>query len=84
MTDIPDYPALVDLISRLEGKDKKTCELALYCLKKQDIRVKKLHKRADELEGVIRQIKSIASDEDAPTSFARVCRIRAALEGKNG
>lgn len=50
MTDITDYPMLVELASRLEGKDKKTCDLALYCLKKQDKRISKLHAQIAELE----------------------------------
>ena len=40
-TNTPDFPALVELASRLEGKDRKTCELALYTLKKQDERLAK-------------------------------------------
>ena len=39
--DTPDFPALAELASRLEGKDRKTCELALYTLKKQDERLAK-------------------------------------------
>ena len=41
------YPALIELISRLEGKDKKTCELALYCLNKADKREAKLREERD-------------------------------------
>lgn len=48
------YPALRELISRLEGKDKKTCELALYCLNRADDRDAKL--RAE-----IQKYKAIAS-----------------------
>ena len=47
MTNTPDFPALVELASRLEGKDKKTCELALYTLKKQDERIDKLRDNLD-------------------------------------
>lgn len=36
MTETPSYPALIELISRLEGKDKKTAEMALYCLNRHD------------------------------------------------
>ena len=50
MTDIPDFPALVELVQRLEGKDRKTCELALYTLKKQDERLAKKDERIVELE----------------------------------
>ena len=50
MTNTPDFPALVELASRLEGKDKKTCELALYTLKKQDRRIFKLNVNVDEYE----------------------------------
>ncbi len=48
--DTPDFPALVELASRLEGKDRKTCELALYTLKKQDERLAKRDARIAELE----------------------------------
>ena len=82
MTDTPDFPALVELAQRLEGKDRKTCELALYTLKKQDARLAKRDKRIAELEKVLDNVKSIASDENVPTSFIRVCRIRAALNEK--
>ena len=54
MTDVPDYPALVELASRLEGKDKKTCELALYTLKKQDERLAKKDARIAALEAALR------------------------------
>ena len=84
MADTPDFPALVELASRLEGKDKKTCELALYTLKKLDTRLAIRDRRIVRLESILSQIESIASDEDAPTSFIRVCRIRAALESKDG
>ena len=50
MTSIPDFPALAELASRLEGKDKKTCELALYCLNKQDKRINRLNNRVEDLE----------------------------------
>lgn len=50
MTNTPDYPALVELASRLAGKDKKTCELALYCLNRQDKRLAKRDARIAELE----------------------------------
>ena len=36
MADVPDYPALVDLAKRLKGKDRRTCELALYVLSRMD------------------------------------------------
>ena len=49
-TSTPDFPALVELASRLEGKDRKTCELALYTLKKQDERLAKRDARIAELE----------------------------------
>ena len=48
--DTPDFPALVELANRLEGKDRKTCELALYTLKKQDERLAKRDARIAELE----------------------------------
>ena len=82
MTDTPDFPALVELAQRLEGKDRKTCELALYTLKKHDERLAKKDARIAELEEILDNVKSIASDENVPTSFIRVCRIRAALGEK--
>jgi hypothetical protein len=50
MTDTPDFPALVELANRLDGKDRKTCELALYTLSKQDRRILKLNVAVDEYE----------------------------------
>lgn len=61
MTDTPSYPALIELITRLDGKDKKTCELALYCLNKQDKRDIKLQARISELEADVARYKAIAS-----------------------
>lgn len=52
-TGVPDFPALVELASRLKGKDRKTCELALYTLKKQDERLSKRDARIAELEAII-------------------------------
>ena len=43
------YPDLVELISRLKGKDRKTCELALYCLNEMDEKNKLLWKNIDNL-----------------------------------
>ena len=54
MTNTPDFPALVELASRLEGKDKKTCELALYTLKKQDERIDKRNARIAALEAALK------------------------------
>lgn len=63
MTDMPDFPALVELASRLQDKDKKTCDLALYTLKKQDERLAKRDARIAELE---RELAcSIVSGNDA-------------------
>lgn len=53
MTSTPAYPALVELITRLEGKDKKTCELALYVLKRLDKQIAKRNARITELERVV-------------------------------
>lgn len=39
------YPDLVELITRLDGKDKKTVELALYCLNKTDAQNAKLRSK---------------------------------------
>jgi hypothetical protein len=75
MTDTPDFPALVELAQRLEGKDKKTCELALYTLKKQDERIKRRDKRIDELECELsaRPVVAFLSD------IARIGALEAAL-----
>ena len=62
MTDTPAYPALVELASRLEGKDKKTCELALYCLNKQDKRINRLNKKIDDLETKLANMIELAED----------------------
>lgn len=82
MTNTPDFPALVELIERLEGKDRKTCELALYTLKKQDERLAKRDARIADLEATLDNIKTILHDENVPTSLFRVCCIQDALEGK--
>ena len=42
MSDTLSYQPLIDLISRLEGKDKKTCETALYHLTSMDTKEIKL------------------------------------------
>lgn len=57
MTD--SYPALIELIGRLEGKDRKTCELALYCLNKADKREAKLR---DELASERERCAKVALD----------------------
>ena len=62
MTDIPDFPALVELAKRLEGKDRKTCELALYTLNKQDERIKRRDKRIDDLETKLANMIELAED----------------------
>ena len=54
MTNTPDFPALVELASRLEGKDKKTCELALYTLKKQDERLAKKDALIAKMESALK------------------------------
>jgi len=70
MTDnnrLTDFPALVELANRLEGKDRKTCELALYTLKKQDERLAKRDARIAELEAFRRDaLKEV-------TELAREC-----------
>ena len=80
--DTPDFPALVELANRLEGKDRKTCELALYTLKKQDERLAKRDARISDLEATLNNIKTILHDENVPTPLFRVCCIQDALEGK--
>ena len=59
MTETPDFPALVELIQRLDGKDRKTCELALYTLSKQDERLIKKDARIAELEATIRKFQLV-------------------------
>ena len=79
--DTPDFPALVELASRLEGKDRKTCELALYTLKKQDER---LAKKDEIIKGLKddcehhRVIKEAAIKRGHEQS-ARIARLEAAL-----
>lgn len=46
------YPALRELITRLEGKDKKTCELALSCLKKANDRDAKLRAEIEKYKAI--------------------------------
>ena len=69
MTNTPDFPALVELASRLKGNDKKTCELALYTLKKQDERLAKrddliaeMHARLLRFEDMISRQNEIIGD----------------------
>ena len=62
MTNTPDFPALVELASRLEGKDKKTCELALYTLKQQDERIKRRDNRIADLETKLDNMIELAED----------------------
>lgn len=47
------YPALTELIGRLGKKDKKTCELALYCLNKQDGRERMLRAENEKLRAAL-------------------------------
>ena len=75
MARIPDFPALVELITRLTGKDRKTCELALYTLKKQDERLAKKDGRIAELEKIVSM-----ADEDAAMMLAKKDRRIAELE----
>jgi len=49
------YPDLVELINRLKGKDRKTCELALYCLNKSDERTKLLWRTIDSLRAELQE-----------------------------
>ena len=77
MTNTPDFPALVELASRLEGKDRKTCELALYTLKKQDERLAKRDVRIAELEDELKVAVAIHKSKDES-----ITRLEAALEDK--
>ena len=58
------------------GEEAGLCTRVMDHMHKQDARIA-------ELEAILNQIKSISSDQDAPTSFIRVCRIRAAIEDSN-
>ena len=49
MSETPSYPALIELASRLEGKDKKTVETALYCLNRMDAKELKLFNEVQSL-----------------------------------
>lgn len=84
ITDTPDFPALVELASRLKGKDKKTCALALYTLKKQDERIDKRNARIAALEAALIRIghpgKQVVYCRDGHEESALLAR--AALEGK--
>ncbi len=68
-TGVPDFPALVELANRLKGKDRKTCELALYTLKKQDERLAKRDARIAELEAfrrdALKEVAELARERDA-------------------
>ena len=67
------YPELIDLIGRLfNSKDKKTCELALYVLRRQDARIATLQDENEILK------KSLASlfPENGGVSTARGGRRR--------
>jgi hypothetical protein len=75
MTNTPDFPALVELAQRLEGKDRKTCELALYTLKKQDERLAKKDARIAELEAALKQ-----SSRTEPILASRIANLMDALE----
>ena len=75
--DTPDFPALVELAQRLEGKDRKTCELALYTLKKQDERLAKKDVRIASLKAALDDamtalIKSRISDPDVQDAILRM------------
>ena len=77
MAEIPDFPALVELAQRLEGKDRKTCELALYTLKKQDERLAKKDVRIASLKAALDDamtalIKSRISDPDVQDAILRM------------
>ena len=54
------YPELIELIGRLvNSKDKKTCELALYVLRRQDARIATLQ---NENETLKKSLKSMWVD----------------------
>ena len=79
MTNTPDFPALVELASRLEGKDRKTCELALYTLKKQDERLAKKDERIAELERLV-DARVKMYDDVLSAGVKTVNKLRAALQ----
>ena len=73
-----DIEKLKARISELEALLSQTNEGYAECIAtREDYRA-----RIVELEKVLDNVKSIASDENVPTSFIRVCRIRAALNEK--
>jgi hypothetical protein len=78
MTDTPDFPALVELAQRLEGKDRKTCELALYTLKKQDERLAKKDELIAELEALV-DARVKMYDDVLSASVKTVNQLREAL-----
>lgn len=80
MTD--SYPALIELISRLEGKDRKTCELALYCLNKADKRDTKLRAQNEQLRAALTPFAEADWCEVASFSNTYFRAAKAALEGK--
>jgi hypothetical protein len=67
MTDHQSYPELIALIVRLEGKDKKVAEMALYCLNRQDKTIQNLrdsiHKIQEIGQRILRPIPFM-DDED--------------------
>lgn len=82
------YPALIELIGRLEGKDKKTCELALYCLNKADKREKRLRAENERLSAALKPFAAVAElfvDEAPNTLTVRefLGRFRAAAAALN-
>lgn len=78
---MPDsYPALIELISRLEGTDKKTCETALYCLNAADRRDSRLRSKTEAvvadnetLRSALKLILSCpAKSEDVPSNKLKI------------
>ena len=51
------YPALRELISRLEGKDRNVCETALYCLNAADRRDNRLRTKIETQSAEIRMLR---------------------------
>ena len=73
MTD--SYPELIELIGRLaNSKDKKTCELALYVLRRQDARIETLQ---NENETLKKSLAALLTDafQNGPVDVENRCRF---------
>ena len=62
MSETPSYGALIELISRLEGQDKKIAETALYCLNRLEKKEAKLFNEVQRLKEALRPFADDAVD----------------------